>query len=105
MQTWQNFVFALLKLVLNFFPGITKLLLMSKVSPSPNIKILFLRLSEIDYELLSTPEISNKTNTKIPLTFPIKCYFIARMNPPFFIATFYDISCSTKQLLNVKFLR
>ena len=40
----SKIVFALLKLVLNFFSGAPKLPLIPKVSPSPNIKKLFLRL-------------------------------------------------------------
>ena len=47
----QNFVFALLKLILNFFSGKPKLPLMPNVGPSPNIKKLFLRLS-VNYKKL-----------------------------------------------------
>ena len=39
-------MFALLKLILNGFSGEPKLPLIPKVGPSPNIKKLFLRLSQ-----------------------------------------------------------
>ena len=45
-------MFALVKLILNFFSGDPKLLLTSHVGPSPNIKKLFLQLPERDDELL-----------------------------------------------------
>ena len=41
----QNFVFALVKLILKFFYGGPNLSLIPKVYHSPNIKTLFLRLS------------------------------------------------------------
>ena len=44
----QNFVFALLKLILIFFPAEPKLSLIQKVGPSPSTKKLFLRLSARD---------------------------------------------------------
>ena len=50
-------MFALLKLVSDFFPCAPKLPLITKVGPLPNIKKLFLRLSEWVDELLSTPRI------------------------------------------------
>ena len=50
-------MFALVKWILNSFSGQPKLPLIPKVGPSPNIKKLFLRLSEWDNELLSTPKI------------------------------------------------
>ena len=50
-------MFVLLKLILNFFSGATKLPLIPKASRSPNIKKLFLRLSIGDDDLLSTPKI------------------------------------------------
>ena len=40
MQT-QNFVFALLKLILNFFSGESKFQLMPKFGPSPKTKKSF----------------------------------------------------------------
>ena len=40
------FVFALVKLILNFFSGEPKFPLIPKVGPSPNVKKLFLQLSE-----------------------------------------------------------
>ena len=52
----QNFVFALVKLLVNFFSCEPKLPSIPKVRPSPNIKKLFLGLSEWDDELLSTPK-------------------------------------------------
>ena len=42
MQTKKKFVFALLKLILNFFSGAPKLTLIPKASSPPNIKNLFL---------------------------------------------------------------
>ena len=45
-------MFALVKLILNFFSGDPKLLLTPHVGPSPNIKKLFLQLPERDDELL-----------------------------------------------------
>ena len=50
-------VFASLKLISNFFSGAPKLPLIPKVGPLPNIKKLFLRLSEWDGEILSTSKI------------------------------------------------
>ena len=43
-------MFALVKLILNFFSGEPKLPLIQKVGPSPYIKKLFLELSELDDE-------------------------------------------------------
>ena len=50
-------MFASVKLILNFFSGAPKFTLRSKVSPSPNTKKSFLRLSAWDDELLWTPKI------------------------------------------------
>ena len=50
-------MFALPKLILNFFSGAPKLPLILKVSPQPNTKTLFMRLSGFDHELLSIPKI------------------------------------------------
>ena len=51
----QNFVFSLVKIILNFFSGEPKVPLIPKVGPLPNTKKLLLRLSAGDGELLSTP--------------------------------------------------
>ena len=53
----QNFVFALLKLILNFFSGELHLPLILKVGPSPSTKKLLLQWLAWDDELLSTPKI------------------------------------------------
>ena len=50
-------MFALLKLILKFFPAESKLPSIPKVGPSLNSKKLFLRLPALDCELLSTPKI------------------------------------------------
>ena len=51
----QNFVFSLVKIILNFFSDEPKVPLIPKVEPLPNTKKLLLRLSAGDGELLSTP--------------------------------------------------
>ena len=48
---------TLLKSIINSFSGAPKLELLPKVSISPNIKKVSLRLSTKDDELLSTPKI------------------------------------------------
>ena len=47
-------MFSLLKVILKLFSGEPKMLLMSKVGSSPNIKKLFFWFLEWDDELLST---------------------------------------------------
>ena len=54
----ENFVFTLLKLILNFFSGAPKLPLIPKVYPSPKTKNLFLWLSIWDYELVPTAKVT-----------------------------------------------
>ena len=82
MQTQTNF--ALVKLILNFFSGDPKLPSIPYVGPYPNIKNLFLRLSELDDKLLSTPKI---------IKFLAKSYK-STIYIPFFITISYYISCS-----------
>ena len=59
VQTRTTFCVCFVKLILNFFSDDPKPLLIPQVGPPPNIKKLFLRLSEWDDELLST--LKNKT--------------------------------------------
>ena len=59
IQTQAKFVFALLKLMLNFFSGKPKLPLMPKSrGPSTSTKKVFSRFSVWDDELLSTPKVA-----------------------------------------------
>ena len=50
-------MFAFVKSILNFFSGFPKLSLIPHDGASPNIKKLFLRLSEWDDELLSATKL------------------------------------------------
>ena len=101
----QSFVFALVKLILNFYSGETKLPLIPKVWFSPNIKNLVLRLSEWDDELLSTP----KTITYLAVSL-LKYHQPARWNvTPYPLYTylslwlFFSILVTlNKQFLNLK---
>ena len=66
--------------------------LIPKESPLPSAKILFLRLSSLDDELLITPKSYNIPSiaiTETPRTFSIKCYSITTMLPLFFITVFH----------------
>ena len=65
-QHKQNFVFALLKLILNFFSSLPKFPLIPKVSPSPKIKKLFLWLPVWDDELSTTPTITTFLAKPLP---------------------------------------
>ena len=57
METEANFVFVLLKKILNFFSGKPKLPLILKLGPSSSTKRLFLQFPAWYDELLSTPKI------------------------------------------------
>ena len=62
----QNFVFSLLKLILNIFSVSLVLSLMPWVWPSLNTKKLFFRLSVWDDKLLSTPKITTFLAKSLP---------------------------------------
>ena len=82
-QHKQNFVFALLRLILNFFSSLPKFPLIPKVSPSPKIKkIIFAIVSMRWRTIINTNNynIPSKTITNIPFTSSIKCYSITTMN-------------------------
>ena len=62
-------MFALLKLILNFFSGDPTLPLTAQVEPSPSNKKIFLQLSAWDDKLLST----SKMTTFVEM---LLCYFL-----------------------------
>ena len=96
-----------LKLILNLFSGDPKFPLIPKVGPSPDIKELFWRLSELNDELLSAPKIitflavSLSKLQKSPLSnvipYPLYTYFSLSLFFTIWIAT-------NKQFLNLKLL-
>ena len=100
-------MFALLKLISNLFSGDPKFQLIPKVGPSPDIKKLLLRLSELNDELLSTPKIitflavSLSKLQKPPLSnvipYPLYTYFS--------LSLFFTILIApNKPFLNLKLL-
>ena len=58
MEIQIRFVFAVLKLILNFHSAASMLSLIPSINPSPNNKKLFLGLSVWDDEVLSTTKIT-----------------------------------------------
>ena len=54
----KNFVFSLVKLIINFLSAASMLLSIPSVGPSPNTKKLFLRLAMKIYEQLSSSKIT-----------------------------------------------
>ena len=57
MQTQTKFCVYFNKINAKFFSGDSKLPLIPLVGPSPRTKVLFLRLSAWDDELLTTPKV------------------------------------------------
>ena len=56
MHLKENFVLAIVKLILNFFSAVSTLSLISSIVPILKTKNLFLQLSISDGEMLSTPK-------------------------------------------------
>ena len=56
MHLKENFVLAIVKLILNFFSAVSTLSLISSIVPILKTKNLFLQLSIWDGEMLSTPK-------------------------------------------------
>ena len=107
MQTQTKFCVCFTKTNIKLFSGAPKLLLIIKVGPSPNIKKLFLRLSEWHDELLLTPKIITflaKSSTKLHepaisniIPYPLYRYFSLSLFLIILVAP-------NKQFLNLKLL-
>ena len=102
------FVFALLKLILNFFSVALTLPLISSAGLSHNTKKLFLRLPTFDDELLSIPKITSflvklllKFNETAPSNITLQTLYTY-----LFLTLFFTILVvPNKQFFNVKLLR
>ena len=91
----QNFVFALLKLILNFFFAEPNLSLTAKVEPSPNSKMLaivaILAIVSLRWwAIINTKNYntSSRAIMKTPGICTIKCHSIAAIDVIFFVNIF-----------------
>lgn len=94
--------------MINFFSGAPKLLLIPEVSPSPNIRKSFLRLSVWDDKLLRTPKITTFLARPLPKIYePYPSNAIPyQLHTYFSLSSVFIIVVAPKkiQFFNVKFL-